>query len=153
MRLREYLRNDLVLPGLDASDAAEALGRLAEAMADRGVVREAAPLRGLLLAREAAHTTSLGNGVAVPHATLEGVDGSVIGIGIAPEGVPFGAPPERVDVVFLLLSPRDQSSMHIKLLARIARLVRHPDFVERLRRARSAQDVLDEIERVDAEHV
>lgn len=153
MRLREYLRTDLVLPGIRAGDAAEALGQLAQEVARRGVVHDAGALRDALLVREAAHTTSLGNGVAVPHATLPGIAQSVIGIAVVPEGVPFGSPPESVGVVFLLLSPPDRSSLHIRLLARIARLVRHPDFVQRIRRADSAQRIVEEVERVDAEHV
>ncbi len=153
MRLREYLRTDLVLPGLRAGDAADALGQIAQAVARRGVVRDATALREALVARETAHTTSLGNGVAVPHATLKGVEKSVISIAVAPEGVAFGSPPESVRVVFLLLSPPDRSSLHIRLLARIARLVRQPDFVERIRLADSAEAVVAEVERVDAEHV
>ncbi len=153
MRLREYLQSDLVLPGLRAKSSGEALRTLARAVAEKGVVSDADALGDRLEAREAAHTTCLGNGVAVPHTTVDEMNRSLVVVALAPEGVPFGTPPEPVRVLFLLLSPPDRSSQHIKILARLARLVRHPGFVDRLVRADTPEAVLAEVERVDAEHV
>ncbi len=54
--------------------------------------------------------------------------------------------------IFLLLSPPNLSSTHIKLLARIARLMRQPAVQERLLNAASAEDVIERIRQFDEQH-
>lgn len=154
MRLREYLDEDSVLLGLTASDRAGALRQVADRLAARGLIPDATAAAAALLARESAHTTCLGNGAAVPHASVSGLTEPVFAVAIAPSGIHFGeAPPETVRVLFLLLSPPERSHMHIRLLARIARLVRDPGFIDVLAQAGDAESVLREVERVDARHV
>lgn len=154
MRLREYLHANQVLLGLEASDRADALRTVAERLAAQGLVPDAEAVSTALLVRETAHTTSLGNGVAVPHASVAGLAEPVFVVAVFSEGVPFGeAPLEAIRVLFLLLSPPERSRMHIRLLARVARLVRHPGFIDAIVHAPDAATVLHEIERVDAEHV
>ncbi len=117
-------------------------------------MEDSAALEGLLLSQEAVHTTAMGAGVAIPHATMAGLDYPALMVALAPGGTDFG--PTGLDPVhlfFLLLSPEDQMGLHIKLLARITRLIRHPGFIERLRSARSSTELIEEFERVDADHV
>ena len=69
MRLKAYLREDLVLSGLSASDADGVLRTVAEHLAARGVTASAEEVEAALRAREGAHTTCMGHGMALPHAT------------------------------------------------------------------------------------
>jgi PTS system nitrogen regulatory IIA component len=154
MKLSPYLTPELVTLDLRARDLPEAIAALVERVRALGVVEDSAALSALLLSQEARHTTAMGDGVAIPHATLAGLERPVLMVAVAREGADFG--PIGLDPVhlfFLLLSPEDQTGLHIKILARITRLIRHPDFVGRLRRARSSAELIEEIERVDAEHL
>jgi mannitol/fructose-specific phosphotransferase system IIA component (Ntr-type) len=54
--------------------------------------------------------------------------------------------------LFLLLSPPAASSTHIKLLARIARLMRQPDFLDQLMNAADAEEVIERIQQFDEQH-
>lgn len=154
MKLSEYLRPELVVLDLEAEGVRDAVRALVGRIGAQRVVSEPRALEDALLAREAAHTTAMGSGVAIPHATVAGLGRPVVTVAISPGGVAFGpAGLDPVHVFFVLLSPPDQTGLHIKLLARIARLVRHPGLIPRLRRAASAQSVLEELERVDAGHV
>jgi mannitol/fructose-specific phosphotransferase system IIA component (Ntr-type) len=60
---------------------------------------------------------------------------------------------EPVRVFFVLLSPPGREGEHIKLLARICRLLRHPGFMDQLLAAGTADEVLGLIRRVDEQHV
>lgn len=154
MRLREYLRPELVILGVKGRDAADAIHELVEQIGARGVVSDPGALEEALLAREAVHTTAMGSGVAVPHATIDGLARPVVAVAVSVEGVAFGPVGlDPVHVFFVLLSPPDQATLHIKLLARIARLVRHPGFIAELRDASSESAVLETLEAVDAGHV
>jgi PTS system nitrogen regulatory IIA component len=154
MRLSDYLRDDLVVQSLEAGgtrDALQALGeRLSEA-ADRTSTQE---IVQALWSREEAHTTVLGEGVAVPHATLSSLSRMLLMVARASPPVPFGpqeAPP--VDLFFVLLSPTGGEREHIKLLARICRLVRHPGFLDSLRAAPDDEELMRALREADAEHV
>lgn len=155
MRLSEYLQPRLVVIGLRTSGVEDTIRRLVGRLAEGGVIRDPDVVEKALIERESSHTTSLGNGVALPHATVPGLDHPVILIGVAPEGIPFGADedgePDRL--FFVLLSPLNQAGTHIKLLARIVRLVRRPGLIETLLSAGTGEEVVSAIERVDAQHV
>lgn len=154
MRLRDYLRPDLVLTGLAARDMPSTLEAIATHLAAAGVVDSAEEaLRGLT-AREETHTTVLGHGMALPHTTLEGLEQPVVLVALAPEPIPFGPDDaEPVRIFFSVLSPRNREAEHIKILARICRLVRHENFVDELQSAPSAEAALAFIRAVDEQHV
>ena len=156
MRLSDYLEPELVLLDLRTSGVDDTLRAFVARLAECGRVNHSDEVERALADRESTHTTSLGNGVALPHATIAGLERPLILVGVAPEGVAFGpddaeAPPERL--FFVLLSPQNQAGTHIKLLARIVRLVRIPEFVDALVGAGSGGALIDQIERVDAQHV
>lgn len=154
MKLHPYLNADAVLLDLRADGPTEVILALVERAREVGITKSTERLAEALLSREAEHTTAMGDGVAIPHATVAGVERPVLMVAVAPEGADFG--PVGLDPVFLfllLVSPEDQMGLHIKLLARIARLIRHRGLVERLRRSRTGVELIDELVKVDAEHV
>ncbi|MBT8335589.1 MAG: PTS sugar transporter subunit IIA [Gemmatimonadetes bacterium] len=154
MRLNEYLRADLVLTGLDAGDRNGVIDALAEHLTGSGVVADARGAARALLKREQAFTTAMGHGMALPHATLPGLERAVLMVALAARPIQFG--PDETDPVrifFVLLSPPGREGEHIKLLARICRLVRHPGFVDELSAAGDGVEVVRVIRRVDEQHV
>lgn len=143
-----------MLTDLAADGIEDAVDGLASHLASLDVVPGDADVAGALLERERAHTTSMGQGMALPHASIPGLDEPILAVAVAPEPVPFGTPDsDPVRVFFVLLSPPGREREHIKLLARICRLARHPDFVESLHSAGTREEVVEIIERVDEQHV
>ncbi len=154
MRLSQYMKRDLVLTGVTGKDAPDVIGTLARHLASKGVVASADSVRDALLEREENHTTAIGEGIALPHATVEGIDEPVLMIALAPEPIQFGPEgTEPVRVFFVLLSTPAQTSQHIKILARICRLARHASFVPLMTAATTSEQAADVIEQVDQQHV
>jgi len=154
MRLSRFLDPDLVLTDLTEEGVPDVLHHLAGHVA--GAVDDLSidDVESRLREREDAHTTSLGHGVAIPHATVPGLSEQVIMVARAPRPVRFGPPDaDPIRIFFVLLSPPEQEREHIKILARICRVVRHPGFLEELEEAGSAEAILEIIERVDEAHV
>ena len=84
-----------------------------------------------------------GNGVAIPHAYTDGVEQLVAGFFRTCRGVDFAALDGKdVDLFFLILGPKASRRNHIKVLAKISRLLNHEDLRQSLRRAESVDDVL-----------
>lgn len=154
MRLSQFLRADLVVHGLDVSDRNEALRKISTILQEGGFVPSGDGAFEALRAREEVHTTALGEGVAVPHAVITPLGEILLAVATVVEPIPFGPPDTSpVDLLFALLSPPGREAEHIKLLARICRLVRHPGFLEELRAAPGPAELYEAILAVDSQHV
>jgi mannitol/fructose-specific phosphotransferase system IIA component (Ntr-type) len=82
--------------------------------------------------------------VAVPHARHPDIDGAILAVGIAPDGIEFEAvDDEPVYIVFLLLGSPDQPSLTIEALADIGVVVQLPDVQKRLLTARDEGQVIN----------
>lgn len=127
-------------------DAQESRNRLLEEISRRvGAVVPAINSQRLyqaLLARETQGTTATPEGVALPHAMLEGLGESFIIAALVRGGVTFGGFPQRqVDLVFTLVGPQERAWEHIRLLARLARICHGPGALEGLRSAAGGEDL------------
>lgn len=152
LRLLDYLDRRAVATGLRGKDKEEALSLLVEFVVGRKLAHDASRLLTALRQREDIVSTGIGNGVAIPHADLPEIDSPRLALGIFPEGVEFQAIDEDpVTVVFLLLGTPRTPGLHMKILARIARLSKDPVFAE-LSGARSPEDAVAVLERLEAEH-
>jgi mannitol/fructose-specific phosphotransferase system IIA component (Ntr-type) len=80
---------------------------------------------GAVLERESVLSTGIGFGVAIPHARSAAVRELTMVAGVTPSPVPFDAiDGEPVRLFFLIVGPEASAGLHVKILSRIARLVR-----------------------------
>lgn len=134
----DLLRRDAVAARVGAGSKRAALGAVAE-IASRRLGLPAQQLLYALQEREKHGSTGIGQGVAVPHAHIAGLDHPV-GVFIKLENpVAFDAVDDRpVDLIFALFAPTDSGVEHLRALARVSRLLRQGELREQLRQARSA---------------
>jgi nitrogen PTS system EIIA component len=144
MTLSDLIVEDVIKVPLAASGKTEAIAELLEVLVTAGKVSEQEKALNALLERESKGSTGLERGVAVPHAKTDAVSSLTVAIGISPDGVDFQAlDGEPSHILFLMLAPPDQSGPHIQALSEIARLSRSRAFLEVLRNARSASEVVE----------
>lgn len=144
MRLGSLTRPDLIFPELPAGDRQEALRALAERMAGRGLVRSADSLYDKLWEREQLGSTGIGGGIAIPHCKLAGLEKGMVAIGLAREGVSFGAADGLpVDLFFLVVSPSESPAEHLQILAALSRWIKAGGHADALRELRDAQKIYD----------
>ncbi|WP_284391537.1 PTS sugar transporter subunit IIA [Algimonas ampicilliniresistens] len=90
--------------------------------------------------RERLGSTGVGNGVALPHARIEGMDRVVAAFARLSEPMDFDAVDGRpVDLVCFLLAPADCGGAHLRALARVSRLLRRQETRQRLRAAPTSE--------------
>ena len=138
MPLLDFLDPRAVLPALRVNGKKQALQELAS---------QAARLTGLpdsaiyeaLLQRERLGSTGIGEGIAIPHGKLPSLTRIFGLIARLDKPVDFEALDDQpVDVLFLLLAPEGAGADHLKALARVARVLREPGLIERVRATRDA---------------
>ena len=143
------ITTDLVLLDADAgSDKEAVIGRLAGLLADAGRASDVDGLITAALAREAQSATGLPGGIAIPHCRSPHVDSPTIGFARLAPAVDFGAPDGPADLVFLIAAPESGGSDHLKLLSSLARALVRKDFVEQLRAAGSAEELVGLVDAV-----
>lgn len=87
-----------------------------------------------LLAREALGPTGVGNGIALPHARLDGLDTVIGAFLLLDKPIDFNAVDRQpVDIAFALFAPEDAGVEHLKALALVSRTLRDPSLCSKLR--------------------
>lgn len=137
MSILEFLNPDSVLPNLRARGKKQILQELSAQAVRRLPALDEREIFETLLQRERLGSTGIGDGVAIPHGKLPGLD-RMFGLAARLERpVDFEAlDGQPVDLAFLLLAPENAGADHLKALAQIARILREPGILERIRNAR-----------------
>ena len=137
---------------LRASTRASVLKELVNLAEHSWQIYEPDALHRAILTREELGTTALGSGVAIPHPhrplSLKAQGESVIAFARTGRGIPFGAPDGGLTDLFFLVSCRDAVT-HLRVLARLSRIMLRPGFLDELREAESASDAMQLIERTE----
>ncbi len=90
--------------------------------------------------RERLGSTGVGNGVALPHARVKGLENVVAVFAKLETPLDFESIDDRaVDLVAFLLAPEESGGAHLRALAKVSRLLRRQDVRARLRAAPSAE--------------
>ena len=98
-----------------------------------------------VLQREAAMTTYLGQGLAIPHCRLASLDRPVLIFARSEEGIPLEQSNERVELIFLLITPEGMARIQPRLLADIVGLIESEYVTERLKKADQPEEVIEAI--------
>lgn len=154
MKLSDLITPELVELPLQAADKWEALARISAVPARAGRYPEsfAATVEEALVLRERSMTTGMENGIAIPHAAIDGIDDLVAVLGLNSVGIPFetldGAP---ATIVIGLIIPRSKKLMHIKTLAEIAKLLSRAEVRDRLLRCTDPESAVAALAEMQAQ--
>jgi PTS system nitrogen regulatory IIA component len=133
MELGDLIAPEAVIPTLKASNKKQVLQDLAENAAELTGLQQR-DIYEALLQRERLGSTGVGSGIAIPHGRLASLPHIFSMFARLERPIDFEAPDrEPVDLIFLLLAPEHAGADHLKALARISRLLREPQSIERLR--------------------
>ena len=120
MKIMDILVNDAVILNLGAGSKREVLAEMAGALAKVEPQIEGDRLLEVLLEREALQSTGIGDGVAIPHGKMAGLDRLVASFARSSEGVDFESIDRRpTHHFFLLVVPEHSGGQYLKALARI----------------------------------
>jgi nitrogen PTS system EIIA component len=136
--LTELLTPDRVVVPLSARDKCGVIAELTRHL----IEQSGGNYQDVLAAveeREAVLSTGIGFGVAIPHARSSAVSQLTLVCGVTPEPVLFDSiDGEPVRLFFLIVGPESSAGQHVKVLSRIARLVRRENVREDLCQAKTA---------------
>jgi len=149
--IAELLHEDSIEVPLDAKTRAAAIARMTELAARTHLLWDAAKMADAVRAREDMHSTALDNGVALLHPrrpmpTI--LAEAVLALGVAANGIPFRSGGNLTNIFFLICSTSDHE--HLRILARLSRIINNHEFLTALRTAGSPDALLELLR--DREH-
>lgn len=102
--------------------------------------------------REALQSTGIGDGVAIPHGSLDGLEAQRAALLVCPEGLPFDAIDDRpVRILFAVVGPKRTTGEHLKTLARVSRLLRDPAFRRKLLEAEGGAQAWELVRKAESD--
>jgi len=138
------LEEQCVILDMKSGSKDEALAELATAVHSRCAELDPALLLNVLREREQVGSTGVGNGVAIPHAKVPGLDRLLFCFGRSGKGISFEAIDNRPVYLFVqILSPAGMADEYLRALARISRLLKVEANRKFLLQARTKQEILD----------
>jgi PTS system nitrogen regulatory IIA component len=142
MQLNQILKIEFINANLSARNKDEALAELINTITQGGIKLKHSSIIEILTQRENLGSTGIGDGVAIPHGKIPELDEIIVAFGRSMEGIPFksldGKP---VHLFFLLLAPENSSGQHLKILAKISKMLKDVDFRKKLLKAKSQSDL------------
>jgi len=138
-----FLRKKLIFDVSGIKNKPSFLREAVARIADRAKGLDPKVILRDLIEREKAASTGIGHGVAVPHAYATGLDEMIVAFFRIPEGLEFDAiDGQPVYMAFILAGPRSSDQLHLRLLARIAKLVSHNSFYDRILKASGHREII-----------
>ncbi len=129
MNLGDYLVKDLVLPELTSDTKSEVLTELVAPLGATNPEMDTDLAVRVLLDREKLGTTGIGDGIAIPHGKLEGLEKIIVVVGRSKSGLDFDALDHKpCSIFFVVLAPEHIAGMHLRILAQISRVLKDPMF-------------------------
>ena len=144
MKFADFISREAIRAELTADDKEGVIREMIEALIKAGRVNggEFESIVKAIMKREELGSTGIGRGVAVPHTKHPSVDRLVGTVAVSKEGVDFNSlDGEKVQLLFLLISPPDRPGDHLRALENISRQLRDDTFCRFLKQAKTAEEI------------
>lgn len=149
MKILDALPKEAILSDLKASDKKGIIEELVSPVAKLAGVNSDDLVR-VLMDRERLGSTGIGGGIGIPHGKLKDLDSLILGFGLSQKGIDFESLDHRpTHIFFLLVTPENSTGLHLKLLARISKLLKHEPFKEMLLNASDVEEIYSIIKEQD----
>ncbi len=151
MRLHEILTESCVIAHVQGRTKEDVLLELVSSLKKANLIDNADDVIRVIMEREKLGSTGIGDGVAIPHGKMKGLDKILCVAARSSNGVDFDAVDRRpVHIFFLVLAPEDSASMHLKVLSRISKILRDKSFRKRLLKLGDAHELYTALVEADS---
>ncbi|MCM8830041.1 MAG: PTS sugar transporter subunit IIA, partial [Candidatus Omnitrophica bacterium] len=121
-----------------------AISELLNLLKEKNYIKDSKEILESVMEREKLGSTGIGQGIAVPHTKTDQIIDLVGAVGISENGISFDAlDGEPVYIIFLILAPTKSIGLHLKALAKIARLLKDKTFRNALKKANTSKEVFN----------
>jgi len=154
MRLSEMLNPKAITLRLKARTKREALVELVELLEAAHGINSQGEVLDRVMRREAMVSTGIGYGLAIPHGKARSVDRMAAACAVIPEGIDFDSEDgQPVHLIVLFVSPEQATTLHVRALANLSRLLKEESVRNSLREAKSPEDFIAALHAAESAYI
>lgn len=153
MKLHQLLSQDRIIFDIDAKKREEVIERMVTTLKDAGAISDDIAVTKMVLNRENQVGTGIGYGVAIPHADPGDFPAPLAVFCRTKRGIDFSAPDgTKANLIILLLTPDNTPALHVRLLARICRLMKSESLRKQLLKATDPSMASEHFAKAEADY-
>ena len=150
MKITDLIDEKSIRLNAAASSKKEALNQIINLINETGNITNKEEYKKIVFKREEEGTTGIGEGIAIPHGKSDKVRKASLAAMVIPNGVEFESlDNKKVNLMFLIAAPETQDNIHLEVLSRLSALLMDENFRENLKRAKSAKEFLNIIDKAE----
>ena len=146
MKIKDLLSPRAIRLNAPAESKSQAIDALVELHAAAGNLTDPSAYKAAILAREGQGTTAIGEGIAVPHAKSDSVAHAALAAMTVPGGVDYDAPDGKPSSLLFMIAAPPDGDVHLEILSRLMVMLMEPEFCDRLRGAKTAEEFIEIID-------
>jgi len=152
MKITDIFRKEFIIEDLKSKNKRDVLAELSGVFLNDNLKFNHDAVVNVLLEREKLGSTGIGDGFAIPHGKQSDLDSLIVSFGRSKDGIDFNAMDGKpVHLFFLLMAPESVTGQHLKVLAKISRMLKEVKFRVNLKDAKTRDELYQIIvERDDA---
>ena len=142
MKIIDMLKTDYILEELKSGNKRDVLKELVGSFMKIHQKLDSEATLNVLFEREKLGSTGIGEGIAIPHGKITGLDQLILSFGRSAVGIDFDAMDSKpVHLFFLLIAPENSAGQHLKTLAKISKMLKDSVFRTKLMAAKSKDEL------------
>jgi len=146
MDIKKYVKQECVAVNAVVEDKEKALQLIASIAKRNKALKKVSEeeIFNKMLDREKLSTTGFGNGIAIPHCAIPGIEEFVIGILTLPQGVDFAALDKKpVKLIVFIVLPEERRTEHVRVLSRISNSLKDKNNIKELLSSKNAAALVE----------
>jgi fructose-specific phosphotransferase system IIA component len=153
MKISELLDEQQVITGLKAESKTHLIDQVIALLEPRLEPTMLKQVKKAVHEREVVMSTGVGKGLAIPHAKVDGLQQNFAAFALLDKPIEYNAlDGNPVNMVFLIIGPQSQNSLHIKILSRISRLMNNESFRDKLNSLPDSKSIIDAFEEEESSY-
>ena len=142
MKIIDMLKTDYILEELKSGNKRDVLKELVGSFMKIHQKLDSEATLNVLFEREKLGSTGIGEGIAIPHGKITGLDQLILSFGRSAVGIDFDAMDGKpVHLFFLLIAPENSAGQHLKTLAKISKMLKDGVFRTKLMASKSKDEL------------
>lgn len=152
MKISDLLKKEIMIMDLSADTKEGVIDEMIAKLSEKNMINDPVAFKQEIMNREELSSTGLGDGIAMPHAKTSAVNTPCVLFARKSQGLDYDSLDGQPAYLFFMIAAEDgANNTHIETLANLSRLLLKPNFIDSLKAAKDADEVLALVEAGEAE--
>lgn len=153
MKISDLLKKEIMIMELAADNKIDAINEMIAKLKEKKMISDEELFREEIMNREELSSTGLGDGIAMPHAKTKAVNTPCVLFARSEKGIDYDSLDGQPAHLFFMIAAEDgANNTHIETLANLSKLLLKANFIEKLRKAKNPDEVIELVEAGEKEN-